>query len=196
MVEYRILKNILDKVENTKQINDNVKKKYLRNNDNTLIFESIFQLEVIYIALVEFAPQLISRDSNFDKNHSYRLEYEKNKVSKSVKFFLDDTHINKDDVNISLANETGLIQSMIQTQNQALNMHIIELKKYCKHYEYSTRQQEKTVTFLREAMMQIASRDIELDQELNELKNILEKTQPLLTIKEKIDNYFRNKHWI
>ena len=158
MVDINILEPILSKVE---KVTD---KKYLTARGRPLIFRHLNQLQIIYIALAEYAPNLKNRDVNKDKNHNKRIKVEIDRVTPAAEF-LASTPKQKDD----------LINSMIKTRTEALNYHIQNLKEMCSNLGYTKKQIESTIPFLRDAMVLIAENKIDLKQELFVLNTIIKK---------------------
>ena len=175
MVKYRIIEPIVAKI--FKEHNHKFKSKLVKKSklkDEYSIFSTLSQLQVIYIALAEFTPQLITRDENIDKRHSHRIAEEKQRVKSSAIWFSSTDHLNKDN-EIIIPQKNDLINSMIQTQNQALDIYIKELKKYCIYFNYTKRQREETISFLRKSMILIVRYKIDIKKELSELNKIIEK---------------------
>lgn len=158
MVDISILEPILSKVQKV------TKKKYLTARKQPLFFRRLNQLQIIYIALEEYAPSLKNRDINKDKNHNKRIEAEIERVTPSAEF-LASTPKQKED----------LINSMIKTRAEALNYCISELKKMCLYLGYTKKQIESTMPFLRDAMILISENKIDLKQELFVLNTIINK---------------------
>lgn len=158
MVDNIIFEPILRKVKNA------TGKEYLTARGKPLFFRHLRQLQIIYIALEEFAPNLKNRDTNQDRNHSKRIKAEIDRVTPSAKF-LASTPKQKDD----------LINSMIKTRAEALNYFINELKEMSSDLGYTKKQIEFTIPFLRDAMILISENKIDLKQELFKLNTIINK---------------------
>jgi hypothetical protein len=158
MVDISILEPILSKIENI------TNKKYLTAKGKPLIFRDLLQLQVVYFALKQYAPYLKNRDVNEDRNHNKRIQSEVDRVTPSAEF-LASTEEEKN----------TLISSMIQTRAEALNGLIQALKSMCRELKYTKKQIEATIPFLRDAMILISENKVDLQQELLELRIIMQK---------------------
>jgi len=158
MLNYRIIQPIVEKVEKI------TGKEYRTSRGNYLIFDNLNQLEIVNIAFKEFAPMLIGRDDNKDKNHNKRLMQEKQRVLKNAKFFA----VNKE-------HESILTNSMIKTKSEALNIYIREIKNMAEYLSLRKKQIEDLIPFFRDTMLLIADEELNISKELFELHQIINK---------------------
>ena len=157
-IDDRIIDPILSKV---KKVNG---KSYKTDKGKSLYFSSLNQLQVIYIALKEFAPQLKNCDANRDRNHNKRTDKELDRLKYDIEFYSIDC---KDKESITI--------SMLMTRNEILDKQIEEIKKICNYFNFSKKQIRNIMPFLRDTMILIAENRIEVEQELYELNMIIER---------------------
>jgi len=152
-----ILSGIVDKISRF------TGRQYTTSRGYYLKFDNPEQIQIVYIALKELAPQLRKRDTNEDRNHSKRIDYEKHRVEHKAEFFsTDDTH------------KEILLESMIKTHSQALDSYIRYIKSLCIYVGYSKKQIENIAPLLRDGMVLVAERKISLDQDLFELNKAID----------------------